>query len=84
MLILVCSGIALAGFPLDDVWHRIFGQDVTLWGPTHLQLFGGASLSTLGGMILLVEGARASGEVGPGRATRGLRVACRSRSAAPS
>ncbi len=19
-------------FPLDDVWHRIFGQDVTLWG----------------------------------------------------
>ena len=31
---------------------------MTLWGPTHLQLFGGASLSTLGGMILLVEGAR--------------------------
>ena len=73
VLILVCSGIALAGFPLDDVWHRIFGQDVTLWGPTHLQLFGGASLSTLGGMILLVEGARASGEVGPGHATRGFR-----------
>ena len=81
VLILVCSGIALAGFPLDDVWHRIFGQDVTLWGPTHLQLFGGASLSTLGGMILLVEGARASGEVGPvpPPARR-----CRSRSAAPS
>ena len=73
VLILVCSGIALAGFPLDDVWHRIFGQDVTLWGPTHLQLFGGASLSTLGGMILLVEGARASGEVGPGRASRSFR-----------
>jgi len=63
VLILVCSGFALAGFPLDDVWHRIFGQDVTLWGPTHLQLFGGASLSTLGGMILLAEGARAADEV---------------------
>ena len=63
MLILVCSGFALAGFPLDDVWHRFFGQDVTLWGPTHLQLFGGASLSTLGGMILLAEGARAADEV---------------------
>src|SRR5213592_3260933 len=42
-----CSAFALAGFPLDDVWHRIFGQDVTLWGPTHLMLIGGASLSTL-------------------------------------
>ena len=74
VLILVCSGIALAGFPLDDVWHRIFGQDVTLWGPTHLQLFGGASLSTLGGMILLVEGARAAGQVGPGHAARSFRT----------
>ncbi|MEA2133028.1 MAG: hypothetical protein QOC68_937 [Solirubrobacteraceae bacterium] len=73
VLILVCSGIALAGFPLDDVWHRIFGQDVTLWGPTHLQLFGGASLSTLGGMILLVEGSRASGDVGAHGAPRNLR-----------
>jgi len=74
VLILVCSGIALAGFPLDDIWHRIFGQDVTLWGPTHLQLFGGASLSTLGGLILLVEGARASGEVRQGTVTRNLRL----------
>src|SRR5215207_9000492 len=64
VLILVCSGIALTGFPLDDVWHRIFGQDVTLWGPTHLLLFGGASMSTLGGMILLMEGAVAAREVG--------------------
>ena len=74
VLILVCSGIALAGFPLDDIWHRIFGQDVTLWGPTHLQLFGGASLSTLGGMILLVEGARAAGELQPGAGARDLRL----------
>jgi hypothetical protein len=74
LLILVCSGIALFGFPLDDMWHRIFGQDVTLWGPTHLQLFGGASLSTLGGMILLVEGSRASGQVNAAGATRYVRV----------
>jgi hypothetical protein len=74
VLILVCSGIALVGFPLDDVWHRIFGQDVTLWGPTHLQLFGGAGLSTLGGMILLVEGAAEAGEVRPSGATRMVRL----------
>ena len=74
VLILICSGVALAGFPLDDIWHRIFGQDVTLWGPTHLLLFGGASLSTLGGMILLMEGAAAAREVRPRRASRTVRL----------
>ncbi|MDX6741238.1 hypothetical protein [Actinocorallia sp. A-T 12471] len=47
---------ALLGFPLDDVWHRIFGQDVTLWGPTHLMLIGGAGLSLVGMMVLEREG----------------------------
>src|SRR4051794_30550545 len=74
VLILVCSGVALAGFPLDDMWHRIFGQDVTLWGPTHLLLFGGASLSTLGGMILLMEGATAGREVRPRRVSNTVRL----------
>ena len=37
-----CGLYALMGFPLDDIWHRIFGQDVTLWGPTHLMMIGGA------------------------------------------
>lgn len=60
VLLLVCGGIAVAGFPLDDVWHRLFGQDVTLWSPTHMQMVGGASLSTLALLILLVEGRRAA------------------------
>ncbi|WP_227465449.1 hypothetical protein [Nocardioides dongkuii] len=47
---------ALLGFPLDDVWHRIFGQDVTLWGPTHLMLIGGAGLSLVAMAVLLEEG----------------------------
>ena len=83
MLILVCSGIALTGFPLDDIWHRIFGQDVTLWGPTHLLLFGGASMSTLGGMILLMEGATVAREVRPER-VRATSASSRSCSAARS
>src|SRR4051794_4839306 len=41
VLLTACGVIALAGFPLDDVWHRIFGQDVTLWGPTHIQMVAG-------------------------------------------
>jgi hypothetical protein len=50
-----CGAFALLGFPLDDIWHRLFGQDVTLWGPTHLMLIGGASRATLGGMMLMGE-----------------------------
>ncbi|MBH0776769.1 hypothetical protein IT779_10780 [Nocardia sp. NEAU-351] len=49
---------ALIGFPLDDIWHRIFGQDVTLWGPTHLMLIGGAGLSLVGVLLLEFEGRR--------------------------
>ena len=60
LLIAACGAFALAGFPLDDLWHRLFGQDVTLWGPTHLMLFGGASLTLLGQAVLLVEGIRAA------------------------
>ena len=57
-LLALCGGIAVLGFPLDDVWHRIFGQDVTLWGPTHMQMVGGAALSTIAVWILLVEAQR--------------------------
>src|SRR4051794_29882949 len=64
VLMTACAGFALTGFPLDDVWHRLFGQDVTLWGPTHLMLIGGASLATLASAILIAEGARAATESG--------------------
>jgi len=40
LIITACGAFSLIAFPLDDVWHRLFGQDVTLWGPTHLMLFG--------------------------------------------
>src|SRR5436189_989068 len=57
VVLLACSSFALVAFPLDDVWHRFFGQDVTLWGPTHLMMIGGAGLSLLGMAALLSEGA---------------------------
>ena len=56
---------ALVGFPLDDVWHRMFGQDVTLWGPTHLMLIGGAGLSLVGLALLEREGRQAQDEPDP-------------------
>ncbi|TFV78277.1 hypothetical protein E4P39_03365 [Blastococcus sp. CT_GayMR19] len=56
-ILLTAAGFyALLGFPLDDIWHRLFGQDVTLWGPTHLMLIGGAGLSIVGLLVLEQEG----------------------------
>ncbi|GFG53681.1 hypothetical protein CQY20_23455 [Mycolicibacterium agri] len=60
-----CGLYALTGFPLDDVWHRIFGQDVTLWGPTHLMMIGGAGFSTIAALLLEYEGKKAVGENAP-------------------
>jgi hypothetical protein len=59
VIIVACGTFALIGFPLDDVWHRLFGQDVTLWGPTHLMLIGGAAMTLIGLAILMVEASRA-------------------------
>jgi hypothetical protein len=56
LLIAGAGFYALLGFPLDDVWHRLFGQDVTLWGPTHLMLITGAGLSLIGQLVLEQEG----------------------------
>ena len=60
-----CGLYALTGFPLDDIWHRIFGQDVTLWGPTHLMMIGGAGFSTLSAIMLNHEGLKAMGDDAP-------------------
>ncbi|MCX2712779.1 hypothetical protein [Mycolicibacterium sp. J2] len=60
-----CGLYALIGFPLDDIWHRIFGQDVTLWGPTHLMLIGGAGLSLVATLLLTREGDIAMGADAP-------------------
>lgn len=65
LLLAGCGFYALVGFPLDDIWHRMFGQDVTLWGPTHLMLIGGAGLSLIAVLILEREGRAAMGENPP-------------------
>src|SRR3954464_2385895 len=68
LLMTAAGGFALIGFPLAAIWHRLFGQDVTLWGPTHLMLIGGASISLIGQAILLAEGTRSR----PGGRERGV------------
>jgi len=72
LLMLASSSFALAAFPMDDLWHRVFGQDVTLWGPTHLVLIGGAGLATVGALILLAEGVQSRGAQTPRPEPRAL------------
>lgn len=67
ILMASCGMYALFGFPLDDIWHRIFGQDVTLWGPTHLMMIGGAGLSLFAVLMLEYEGGRALPDAPPER-----------------
>ncbi|HEV3233029.1 MAG TPA: hypothetical protein VG329_00590 [Candidatus Dormibacteraeota bacterium] len=57
---LICGFGALSAFPLDDLWHRAYGVDVTMWSPTHLMMIGGAILSIPVMWMLRAEGSRAS------------------------
>ncbi|HXS86053.1 MAG TPA: hypothetical protein VN741_10495 [Mycobacterium sp.] len=65
LLMAGCGMYAMIGFPLDDIWHRIFGQDVTLWGPTHLMMIGGANFSLFAVLMLEYEGVRSLPEHTP-------------------
>ena len=46
---------ATLGFPLDDLWHRTYGIDVTMWSPTHLMMIGGACLAPFAARLMLAE-----------------------------
>lgn len=51
----VIGGGALLGFPLDELWHRTYGIDVTMWGPTHLLMIGGAAITPLALWLVLAD-----------------------------
>jgi hypothetical protein len=55
---LACGALSLTGFAADDLWHRLFGQDVTLWGPTHLMMITGGLLVLFSSFVLMREGMR--------------------------
>ena len=51
LIVAVGAALVLAFAPLDDLWHRLFGVDVTVWGPMHLVGLLGLALSRFGGLI---------------------------------
>ena len=59
VLLVVCMSFGLSALALDDGWHRIFGQDVTLWSPTHFIFLFGGMLTVTGMLVLLKEGSLA-------------------------
>jgi hypothetical protein len=52
-LLIVAVGAMLVLFfaPADDLWHRVFGPDATLWGPMHLIGLLGFTMATFGGLL---------------------------------
>lgn len=55
LLLCVFGVLAVTAFPLDALWHKTYGIDVTLWSPTHLQLITGGSMGAFAVMLLLAE-----------------------------
>jgi hypothetical protein len=47
--------IVILAAPVDDLWHRLFGLDVTLWSPPHLLGLAGSQVSNLGTMLITLE-----------------------------
>lgn len=54
---LAAWGIALTvlAAPIDDLWHRLFGLDVTLWSPPHLLGILGAVINSLACLLIARE-----------------------------
>jgi hypothetical protein len=50
-------GIAMTiiAAPIDDLWHRLFGIDVTLWSPPHLLGLAGAQINSVGCLLITRE-----------------------------
>ena len=54
---LAAWGVALVllAAPIDDLWHRLFGLDVTLWSPPHLLGLLGSAVNTVGTLLAAME-----------------------------
>lgn len=49
---------ALAAAPLDNMWHEIYGIDITIWSPPHLLAIFGVSAASLGLAMLVAPATR--------------------------
>ncbi|HYE91649.1 MAG TPA: hypothetical protein VEA38_11545 [Terriglobales bacterium] len=47
--------LTILAAPIDDLWHRLFGIDVTLWSPPHLLGLAGAQINGLACLLIAHE-----------------------------
>ncbi len=54
---LAAWGIAITvlAAPIDDLWHRLFGLDVTIWSPPHLLGIFGSAVNSLACLLIARE-----------------------------
>jgi hypothetical protein len=48
-------GLTVLAAPIDDLWHRLFGLDVTLWSPPHLLGILGAVINSFACLVIARE-----------------------------
>ena len=48
-------GLTILAAPIDDLWHRLFGIDVTLWSPPHLLGLAGAQINGIACLLIAHE-----------------------------
>lgn len=51
LVVAVGAALVLLFAPMDDLWHRLFGTDVTLWAPMHLIGLLGMTLGCFGALV---------------------------------
>lgn len=54
---LAAWGVALVilAAPIDELWHRLFGLDITLWSPPHLLGLLGTGINTIATLLIATE-----------------------------
>jgi hypothetical protein len=50
-IIAIAAALDLLFAPADDLWHRLFGADVSLWAPMHLIGLTASVLLAFGGLV---------------------------------
>jgi hypothetical protein len=56
--------IQIGAAPLDDMWHRSYGLDVTIWSPPHLMGIAGGMVGIYG-LLTVLGGEARGGEARP-------------------
>lgn len=58
LTLLVSGGLAVVGYWIDEIWHAIYGLDVTMWSPPHMLMISSAVFTPMAAWLLLSEAGR--------------------------